>query len=192
MREDGGERRPIEEEIAAVGQWIDLVSGGVVECIDGQILKEVLEAHGARFETEAIRSLRKFTEKDKASGMVLVWGERFEEYKKWVGGYIVSFEASPAHRELPRLMPSGRKNSGMLQFFGELTAFGAGAIPFEEFKALTQARAENGLLWQLESSKELIKIKVPTAKEPILLSSFPPGFPRACWEKIKEWRGIIP
>lgn len=190
MKEDGNERRSIEEAIAAVDQWIDLICGGVVEAIDKQILKETLEACGARFEKEAIRSLRRYTEKAKAPGMKLVWGERFEEYKKWVGEYIKVFEASPAHRELPKLLPSGRKNSGMIQFFGELTAFAAGAISVERFEVLTQARAENGLLWQLGKSKERIRLKVPTAKEPILLSSFPPGFPRNCWDKIKEWRLI--
>lgn len=188
MRKDGNERRPIEEAIAAVDQWIDLICGGVVERIDRQVLKEVLEACGARFEKEASRSLRKYTEKGKAPGMKLVWGERFEEYKKWVGEYIKVFEASPAHRELPKLLPSGRKNSGMIQFFGELTAFAAGSLSFANFKKFTQARAENGLLWQLGRSRERIRIKVPTAKEPILLSSFPPGFPRDAWDKIKEWR----
>lgn len=188
MEKDRVERLSIEEKTAAVDQWIDLICAGVVEPIDRRLLREVLEACGAKFEEEAGRSLRRYTNKGKASGMELVWGERFEEYKKWVGEYIKVFEASPGHRELPVLLPSGRKSSGMLQFFGELTAFGAAAMSFERFKALTQARAENGLLWQLGRSRERIRVKVPTAKEPILLSSFPPGFPRDAWDKIKEWQ----
>lgn len=188
MSKDRVERRSLEEKIAAVDKWIDLICGGVVESIDRRLLREVFETYGAEFEQEAGWSLRRYTQKDKAPGMRLVWGERFAEYKKWVKEYIKSFEASPANRELPKLLPSGRKNSGMIQFFGELTAFAAGAMSLERFKKLTQARAENGLLWQLGKGGERIRLKVPTAKEPILLPSFPPGFPRACWGKIKSWK----
>lgn len=193
------ERQLPHEREAAVGSWIAQISeNGTVGEIDHGLLKEVLESFGANFEVgeDARKSLGKYTNKGKAEGLVAVWGGNVvADYKEWAKRFVEEFENKESSRPLPKLVlksdpgsSSGSKTSGMLQFFGELTAFAAGVMSFEDFKKYTEGRALNGHLWQEKKGDERVRIKVPTADEPILLASFPPGFPSRAWSKLKEWR----
>lgn len=86
-------------------------------------------------------------------------------------------------------MPSGHKNSGMLQFLGELTACAAGKLSQEVLEERLSARAANGRAWVEGGNR--IRVTIPTAKESKLLSSFPPGFPVLAWEEIRRWNSQI-
>lgn len=182
-----GRVNSIEKRIAAVDSWIKSISQeGTVDEIDKGLLRSVLKRFGANFEIgeEEGESLSKYTNKGKRSGLDAVWGKSFiDSYKKWVKQYIQNYEAQEGNI-LPALQTSGRKDSGMLQFLGELTSFAAGQLWYEDFKRYTEARALNGRLWQEGRKGERVKAEVPTFKKPILLASFPPGFPKAAWEKI--------
>ncbi|KKS77262.1 MAG: hypothetical protein UV74_C0013G0032 [Candidatus Woesebacteria bacterium GW2011_GWB1_43_14] len=130
---------------------------------------------------EGIASLRKYTNEGKALGVREVWGGKFDAYKAWTKQFIAEYEAEHGI-ELPALVPSGRKNSGMIQFFGELTAFAAGVMSISEFTLFMEARILNGRLWEEGRKDERVRVNVPTSDKPILLSSFPPSFPLAAWE----------
>jgi hypothetical protein len=173
-----------------VEEWIGAISTeGKVGEINPSLLREALEGSGANFEpTPELVALASYTNKAKRPGLNSVWGEeRVEEYKSWAKAYVEEYEAKSG-KPLPELKPSGSKTSGMIQFFGELTAFASGKTNFSDYKTYTEARALNGRLWQEGKKDERVRVKVPTSKSPILLSSFPPGFPVAAWEKIKSWK----
>lgn len=176
------------EEVKSVfSKWIEDISKiGKVNDIDHLVVKAVLEESSANFPPkEKLASLGEYTNASKRSGLDIVWGEnRVNEYKKWTLEYVKSYEEVTG-KLLPKLKPSGSKNSGMIQFFGELTAFASGVMSFETFREYTEARALNGKMWEKDRKDERITIKVPTSVEPILLSSFPPGFPSKAWEKIQ-------
>ncbi|MEK7188511.1 MAG: hypothetical protein AAB685_01505 [Patescibacteria group bacterium] len=120
--------------------------------------------------------------------MRAIWGSRLDEFKKWTEGYVKAYEGEKGQL-LPELKPSGVKYSGMVQFFGEVTSYAAGEIDFETLKVHLEARAKNGRLWEEGKREERVRIKVSTSDKPILLSSFPPGFPAVAWKKIESWRG---
>jgi len=180
----------VEQKIGIVKEWISTLSEeGKLEQIDRMLLKDVLGAFGANFEVgeEAKVSLGKYTNKAKAFGMEQVWGLKYDEYIKFTAEFIRSYEASKGI-SLPALERSGVKNSGMIQFLGEVTAYAVESLDFEDLKLYLEARVSNGKAWEDGRREDRVRVKVPTAKEPILLSSIPPEFPKAAWEKIKSWK----
>lgn len=165
--------------------WLQaLAETGVVNEVGQSLVRTVLEFYGANFdlESEARASLREYTNKGKAPGLQAVWGSKFNDFKAWTRTYVEQYEATG--KTLPALKPSGRKNSGMIQFFGELTSFAAGELTFDDFKRYTEARILNGRLWEEGKKDERVRVKVPTSEKPILLSSIPPGFIEAAWQEI--------
>lgn len=179
----------IESKTAIVGKWVkNIGERQKVGEIPLGILRDVLTHYGANLEnlTEGDKkSLQGYSEKDKGLGVRAVWGDDFvNEYKDWTKDFIEEYESKLSNRKLPELKPSGRKNSGMMQFLFELTALASGEMPSKTFKEYTEARVTNGKLWAENRSRERIRIKVPTADEPILLLSFPPEFPEKAWEWI--------
>ena len=194
----------VEEETAVVDGWTDQLSEtGEVGDLDRGLLRRVLEAHGANLEIgESERnSLGRYSNKGKASGMRAVWGERFQGYKKWTKEYIDEYEAQ-AGKKLPALAKSGRKNSGMLQFLGELTAYAAlvdETFPMSQLRVRTAARVFNGRVREqgnvakearfhiMVKSYNLIEDKDGRKRElPFAPAGFPPEFPKAAWEYLKS------
>lgn len=176
----------IESKAVIVGKWIkNMGETQKVGEIPVGILRDVLTHYGADFvnlSEEAKESLRGYSEKEKVVGVRAVWGNEFvNEYKEWNKSFIDEYESDSRNKRLPELKPSGRKNSGMTQFLFELTALASGEMPSKTFKEYTEARVTNGKLWAENRSEERTRIKVPTADEPILLSSFPPEFPEKAW-----------
>lgn len=183
---DTGPQKDVKIEEAIVNEWINKFSQeGIVDQLDPKILKPVMEYCGANFEIGedalALHGLREYSNAAKAESMRAVWGEKYDQYKNWTKEYIAKYESSTGDT-LPELKPSGVKNSGMVQFFGELTSYAAGQIDFTTLKIYQEARAKNGKLWAEDRKDERTKIIVPTSKEPILPSSFPPGFPLDAWK----------
>lgn len=180
----------IEKQFAQIDQWIlRLAENDTLEIIDSITLRDVLKSCSANFEVgeHERRSLGKYTNAGKAVGMRTIWGNRYDDFREWTKGYIETYEKGKG-KSLPELKPSGIKYSGMVQFFGEVTSYAAGEIDFETLKNYLEARAQNGRLWEEGKKEERVRIKIPTSDKPILLSSFPPGFPLVAWEKIKSWR----
>jgi hypothetical protein len=178
----------IEQKVAMVSDWVKNISEKQeVGHIDAKILRDVLKNYGADFEhlkEEDKESLRGYSEKKAGPGVRAVWGnEIVDDYKSWIKNFISEYEENPNNRRLPELKPSGRKDSGMIQFLFEMTAFASGEISLETFKKYTEARVINGKLWSEHKGDERQRVKVPTNEEPILLSSFPPEFPI----KALEW-----
>jgi hypothetical protein len=180
----------VEQKTETVEKWISALSEeGKLGQIDRMLLKDVLGAFGANFEVgeETKTSLEKYTNKAKAVGMEQVWGSKYDKYKKFTLEFIRSYEESKGV-SLPALKRSGIKNSGMIQFFGEITAYAAGSLDFESLKLFLEARVLNGKAWADGRKEDRVRVKVPTAREPILLSSIPSEFPEAAWKEIKSWR----
>jgi len=179
-----------EEKGVVVETWIGKIGReGTVELIDSRLVREVLEGAGANFEIseEERLSLKKYSNLKRRLGMDAVWGkERVDEYIAWLKDeYIPGYERRVG-RELPTLYERKTdkfddiKHSGMLQFFGELTAFAAGEKSFVNYKRLTEDRVRKGKEWQ---EREL-----NTPYEPSCHASFPPEFPQVAWGKLKSWR----
>ena len=176
-----------EKNIAAVEAWIDKIGReSTVDTIEPSVLRAVLAELGANFEPQPeLENLGKYSNKDKRIGLDAVWGkERVAAFKMWLKEeYIPAYE-NKTGRDLPTLVDpiTGQidtiKHSGMMQFLGELTAFAAGKINFENYQRLTEDRARKGYEWQ---------VRVPNATRITTShSSFPPGFPQDAWEKIKS------
>jgi len=183
------ETHSIEEKRSHVDSWINkLVESAKMEKIDPSTIREVLESHGAEFaiSPEAEASLARYTNKARAEGMKAVWGEKFDEYKLWTKEYVQQYEENPENTPLPALKRSGRKNSGMIQFFGQLTSFASGQLSLEDFKHYTETRISNGRCWAEGRKEDRVRVKVPTNEKPILLSSIPPEFPKSAYEKISN------
>lgn len=176
-----------EEQISIVDAWINNFSEtGKVKEIDPDVLKGVLSYFGAELELdeESLKPLSQYTNKAKRPGLNNVWGkEKVDEFWSWIDQYITEYE-SQTGKLLPKLT-SGQNFSGMRAFIGELTALAAGQMSMEDYKKYTEARIFNGHCWQEDRKNERIRIEVPTKDEPILLSSYPPEFPKAAWEHIK-------
>jgi hypothetical protein len=165
----------IEQKEAMVVDWVsDISEKQEVGLMETEILKDVLAHYGADFEhlTEEDReSLRGYSEKKAGPGVRAVWGDNMvDAYKNWTNDFVAEYEKNSNNRRLPELKPSGRKNSGMIQFLFEITAFASGEISEETFKKYTEARVMNGKLWSEHRGDERQRIKVPTNEEPILLS----------------------
>ncbi|SRR5260221_9628671 len=173
-------QRPTEEEIKIVNNWINNLSEtGKVAEIDPMFLRSVLSEYGANFEPrEELDSLSKYSNLNKRPGLDAVWGkENIDEYKNWIKEYILTYERETG-TELPVLEGTNIKTSGMMQFLGELTAYAAGKIDFENYKRLTEDRFQKGLVWRDRDLNEPVK--------PSPHSSFPPYFPNRAWEYIKQ------
>jgi hypothetical protein len=201
----------VESKIAAVGEWIkNIGEQQKVGEIPVGILRDVLTHFGADFENlseETRESLHGYSEAQRGLGAKAVWGENFvSEYKTWVNSFIEKYETDTG-LELPALgnkknpeKSTKRKNSGMMQFLYDLTSFASGECDFETFRLYEEGRAKNGLIHEENQKRknskkdgdefvdgeiqEKIRIKVPTADEPILLSSFPPELPEEAWNWI--------
>lgn len=185
------ETRPVEETASQMDSWINnLIETGEMKEINPGVVREVLKSHGAEFNIspEAKKSLSEYTNKARAEGMRGVWGERFKIYKTWTKEYIREYEENPNNKLLPALKKSGRKNSGMIQFFGQLTSFASEQLDYEDFKRYTEARIHNGRCYAEGRKQDRVRVTVPTSVQPILLSSIPPDFPKAAYKKISEWK----
>ena len=182
------ERKAAHDNLAVVGMWIGSFLKGEVGEVNVQVLRSALVEIGANFEVEeeTLNALGQYSIKAKRPGLDAVWGKaRVDEYRAWVKTWVYDFEQDIG-TPLPALKRSGSKISGMLQFFGELTALAAGQMTFEDFRKYEEARMKNGLYWLFDKDQR-IRIKVPTAQKPIRLSSYPPGFPHDAWKYLKYW-----
>lgn len=194
---EGKELSTVEEKVAVVDSWVTEISNsGHVGEIEPLLLREILENFGANFEIGegARRSLGEYTTEGKKDGMRAVWGETAVKTIQQLSRELVGEFEQTLNHPLPKLGTSKdeseeifKKGMGMRAFLGDITAFAAGSMSFEDFRKYTEARALNGRLWQEGRKEERVKIEVPTADKPILLASFPPGFPQRAWSKIKEW-----
>lgn len=187
LQTDFTERR--EDSIDLMDQWIrGLTESGAVGIISPEVVCNSLSECGGNFEqAETLDSLGEYTNKARADAMRMVWGSRYDEYKSWADQWANDYEANEGNRELPKLEKSGSKISGMLHFFGELTAYASGKLDFDSLKLYLETRSRNGKLWQDGKKEERAKVTIPSGKE-IRISSFPPSFPEYAWEKIKSWR----
>jgi len=176
-----------EQKIAIVGAWLSQIENtGEVSSIDVDVLKGALEELGANFEIteEAKDSLGSYTNKDKALGMTSVWGDTFEAYKDWTEDYVSEYESEHNFR-LPALKKSKSKTSGMRHFLGELTAFAAGEMSFEDYKKFTEARLLNGLKWAEGKPEERVRVQIPgKTGTGTMIASIPPMFISKAWDQI--------
>jgi len=183
------EREPAQDE-PIVKSWIAAFSEtGQLGEMDRDLLRAVLEAHGAKFSEitpEVQASLQKYSNKGRAEAMRHIWGERFDEYKIWTNEWVADYEERTG-QTLPALTKSGRKNSGMIQFLGEITAYAAGELSYEHLKLRLETRLYNGLAWAEGRREERKLISKPGTEKLFRPSSIPPGFPTDAWEKIKGW-----
>jgi hypothetical protein len=172
---DKGEKKTI------VVDWIaKFEKTGEIGEIDVAILKEVFIHCGADFEKspETLALLGEYTNKAKRPGLDTVWGkESVDGFWKQIDTFIEKHENATGI-DLPKLKKSGHKFSGMRQFFGEITALAAGQLSPETFKKYSEARLLNGRKWQEGKKDERTRVTVPTKERPILLSSYPPEYPR--------------
>jgi len=167
-----------------------------------ELLREVLKSYGAHFknvDNEGKKSLRGYSENERGLGVKQVWGEeKVKNYKSWIKEYIALYDETHKSAQLPVLgekegLPypeSGRKNSGMIQFLYELTSYAAGETNFDDFKTYMEARVNNGVAWAEGRKKDRVRVKVPTADEPILLGSIPKEFPVAAMNWIKTTTNV--
>lgn len=84
-----------EFKFEPLDQWIKTLSetGHALE-IDPELLREFFELHGANFEpSEELKTLEEYSNKARAVGMRKVWGDRYDEYKKWTLKMIPLIEA---------------------------------------------------------------------------------------------------
>jgi len=186
-------------EQAMVFDWVANISEKQeVGEMPREILKEVEKSFGANFEIGEVakESLKGYSEKQVFEGMKEVWGEKYEEYKKWINEDFIPNYEKQIGKELPALvkqkdstsltLPSGRKDSGMKQFLIVLTRKAAGTISDEDFKSDIETRIKNGVAWSEGRKDDRVRIKVPTAEKPILIGSFPKEFPVKAFEWLKN------
>lgn len=172
----------MKNRLVAEAILIDFAKTGKLpeDAVDQAHFKDLLLTFGAEEEISEIarKSLGKYTNKGKADGLREVWGERFEQVKRFIEAFIADYEVR-TDITLPVLKPSGVKFSGMRAYFGEVTAYAYGAMRWADFKRYSEARWHNGAMWEQGRKDERVRVSVPTSSKPILLSSFPPDFPRA-------------
>jgi len=210
------ERKTTEEQISLVETWVNKFSEtGEVGYIDKTDLREVLEHFGANFydngskeRLEQLSCLAAYSNAKKAPGMSAVWGEERirvkGEFNKWCEEWAKEYTEKTG-KKLPKIIQKGKEyfKSGMVAFFGEITAYAAGRMEFTLLKTRLEARYKNGRIYQEEQRIDGIEDKyakvtmvdvyekdgktVVEVKE-IRPSSFPPGFPEAAWKEIKSWK----
>ena len=182
------ERKIIEGKEVEVNNWLsDISKTGQVKEITHYNVREVLESFGANFNigVEKLSLLDEYTNKAKAPGLRAVWGDFFQDYKDWTNEFIKNYEKENK-TTLPALKVSGKKNSGMIQFLGELTGFAASKINYFTLKKYWETRLLNGKSWEEGKKDQRIRIPALSGEKPILISSIPPGFIESAWKKIKS------
>ncbi len=171
--------RTPERNLETFNKWLKNLSvEGKVEEIDAAIVRNVLEMAGANFEIGEVehKSLGKYSNKGKREGLDAVWGkDKVDTFKTWIIGEYIPYIEKFAGRELHTLYDRATdtyddiKHSGMMQFFGELTAFAAGQISFEKYQRITENRYKKGKTWQYGNREEIY--------EPSKNAAFPVDFP---------------
>lgn len=192
---DPKENRPLEEKIVVVDDWFyafDAVARKEFEMapIEQELLQEVLTHFGADFEahdsperTEALKKLKQSTNKWRRPGMDAVWGEGYmSNYNRWTETYADEYEEQTG-KKLPRLEISKTRVSGMRHWLGELTAYAAGAITFEQYQERSGARLRNGYARATGGKLEEATFLADEKRFP---GSIPPGFVGDAWEKVKS------
>lgn len=181
-------QKELEEKNIIVNSWVKTISekGIVGEEVTPEILKSVLENLGASFEAELeLKPLGRYSNLNKRPGLDAVWGkDRIDAYKKWVKDIYIPQNEKETGKALPTLYDRKTKtfddvkHSGMMQYLGELTAYAAGKMDFENYKRLTERRIEKGRAWAEKGENDLY---IPSENAP-----FPPKFPIDAWDYLKS------
>ena len=182
----------IEEKIVQVDAWLtsfDLVARGEIEFqgIEAGLLREVLIHFGAEFDSkkEGMSKLKQTTNKWRRAGMDAVWGKgRMDDFNEWTNKWADAYEEA-TNRKLPKLDESGSRVSGMRHWLGELTAYAADAITFEQYRERQEIRLRNGYARSAGAPVEEASFLADSKKFP---GSIPPGFARDAWGKVKNWK----
>lgn len=203
----------IEVKIAAVDQWaVGLKEAPLLWNLDRSLLHDVLTEFGANLnispELQASLSKEHYTNDSRAEAMRAVWGEKFKDYKDWTNVFIEEYERE-TKKVLKGLEKTGHKNSGMIGFLGELTAYAVGndeTYPFMDFYTRMNARVINGSLREAGYPEKELRahIVVPgynvveyvfpgkdqtiNSPLPFAPSGFPPSFPVSALDKMKSWK----
>ena len=188
MTEPDSSSKELVEKTAVVDSWIAKISGeGIVgEEVTPEILRTVLEQYSADFEPKPeLGALAKYSNLNKRPGLDAVWGKtNVDAFKTWAKEVcVLKYEQKYGH-ELPTLYDrktntfDNIKHSGMMQFLGELTAFAADKISFEDYKRLTENRARKGKEWQDRKAGDVY--------EPSPNAAFLPEFATDAWNFIKS------
>ena len=136
----------------------------------------------------AEKSLGSYSNKASKLGMEAVWGKnRYKDFTVFCAEFIEKFESVEDNLELPKLTKSGKKDSGMKEFFHELTSYAYGLLPWDEFLEHTEVRVINGKLWQEGRKDERLRIDTPISDyKDKLIGSIPPGFITHFWVWLEE------
>jgi hypothetical protein len=176
--------RPFEERMIELTDWfkkvgeVDIANNEKVPNIDQQFVKRILGELEANIEIsdKAKTSLAMYSNYDKRPGLNEVWGKRrVIAYIRWAKYDFTPKYEQRIGREFPGLYDrktntyDNLKYSGMLQFLGELTAFGEGIMPLEEYKRLTKVRIDKGIKFE--------NLKPEDDYKPSPHSFYPPEFP---------------
>ena len=187
----------IEEKIAVVDEWLyafNAVARREAEIteIDTGLVRDVLAHFGAEFDPdkEGYNKLKQSTNKWRRPGMDAVWGHEYmNNYNRWTTEWAKRYETR-AKRGLPELKQSEKpeesslsKTSGMRHWLGELTAYAAGALTFEQYQERQSIRLRNGYARATAGELEEATFLADEKRFP---SSTPPRFVDAAWEKVKS------
>lgn len=157
----------------------------VVEKVDEIAVDILLDELGAKREisANAEKSLGSYSNKASRLGMEAVWGKkRYKDFVDLFTEFIEKFESAEGNLELPKLTESGKKDSGIKEFFHEFTANAYGLLSWDEFKDHTEVRLKNGKLWQEGKKKDRFKTDTPISDfKDKLIGSIPPGFFTYFW-----------
>lgn len=182
-------QKELEEKNIIVDSWVKTISEkGIVEKeVTPEILRNVLENLGANFEipSEQLEPLGRYSNKNKRPGLDAVLGkDKIDAYRKWVKDiYIPQYEQETG-KPLPTLYDKKTKtfdnikHAGMMQFLGELTAYAAGKMDFENYKRLTEDRIKKGKAWDEKGKND--------SYTPSPHASFPSKFPIDAWNYLKS------
>jgi hypothetical protein len=171
----------------SIRHWINHFSEtGEIKPLEASLLRPLLEAHGADFEKldgAGYASLSGYSNNAKHLGMKQVWGGRRLEFKTWCEEWVNEYEKTHKTLMPVKFGDKPSKTEGMRQFLGELTAFAARQLEFEEFKKRQEARHFNFR----KPKADRVRITIPIQKKPFAPASFPPEFPIAAWAEISSW-----
>ena len=185
------------EQIEAVDLWIDkfrvqlrtnkeglTIPHVEITEIDTMLLRNVLGEYGAKFnlEKEGYQKLSQPTNKFRRSGMDAVWGAVFmDNYNLWTVQWANEYEKTG--RKLPKLDISGNRTSGMRHLLGEITAYAAGKLSFDDFKEKMDARIVNGFTYAKGLGKTATTFLPEDKRFP---GSIPPYFTENAWNVVKS------
>lgn len=160
---------------------------GQVPVINRNALRREFELLGAPYsdiDEKSRKKLKMYTNLSRANTMREVWYLRFEIYKKWTNDWIAEYEALTGIT-LAKLDDSGRKNSGLIHFFCELTALAflsPEEYSYAEFRKRIQTKLYNGFQWAQGKRKlkhrEKLSYKGIDEGKPFAPASIPLSFPR--------------